>query len=141
MIIHNNRVYGSTSGQYSPTSSLGYKGGSTPRGATELPLNPLELMLSSGASFISRGTSHGMELLKKIFKEAIMHKGFSLVDVLQVCVTYYNMYEYYDKRVYELEGHDPGDYNKALEKIREWDYNNDVRIALGVFYKKEVRDG
>jgi 2-oxoglutarate ferredoxin oxidoreductase subunit beta len=141
MIIHNNRVYGLTSGQYSPTSSLGYKGRSTPRGTTEHPLNPLELMLSSGASFISRGTSHGMESLKKIFKEAIMHKGFSLVDVLQVCVTYYNMYAYYDKRVYELEGHDPGDYNKALTKIREWDYNNDVRIALGVFYKKEVRDG
>lgn len=141
MIIHNNRVYGLTTGQYTPTSPLGYKGRSTPRGTTERPINPLELMLASGASFISRGTSHGMELLKKIFKEAIMHKGFSLVDVLQVCVTYYNMYEYYDKRVYELEGHDPGDYNKALTKIREWDYNNDSRIALGVFYKKEVKGG
>jgi 2-oxoglutarate/2-oxoacid ferredoxin oxidoreductase subunit beta len=141
MIIHNNRVYGLTTGQYTPTSPLGYKGRSTPRGTTEYPINPLELMLSSGASFISRGTSHGMELLKKIFKEAIMHKGFSLVDVLQVCVTYYNMYEYYDKRVYELEGHDPGDYNNALTKIREWDYNTDSRIALGVFYKKEVRVG
>jgi hypothetical protein len=60
---------------------------------------------------------------------------------LQVCVTYYNMYEYYDKWVYELEGHDPGDYYKALAKIREWDYNNDSAIALGVFYKKEVRGG
>lgn len=141
MIIHNNRVYGLTTGQYTPTSPLGYKGRSTPKGTTEYPINPLELMLSSGASFISRGTSHGMELLKKIFKEAILHKGFSLVDVLQVCVTYFNMYEYYDKRVYELEGHDPGDYNKALTKIREWDYNKDFRIALGVFYKKEVRGG
>ena len=141
MIIHNNRVYGLTTGQYTPTSPLGYKGRSTPGGTTEYPINPLELMLSSGASFIARGTSHGMELLKKIFKEAIMHKGFSLVDVLQVCVTYYNMYEYYDKRVYELEGHDPADYNKALTKIREWDYNNDSRIALGIFYKKETKNG
>nr|MBU1328057.1 2-oxoacid:ferredoxin oxidoreductase subunit beta [Candidatus Omnitrophota bacterium] len=137
IIIHNNRVYGLTTGQYTPTSPLGFKGRSTPKGTTEYPINPLELMLSSGASFISRGTSHGMELLKKIFKEAIMHKGFSLVDVLQVCVTYYNMYEYYDKRVYELEGHDLADYNKVLAKIREWDYNNDSKIALGVFYKKE----
>jgi 2-oxoglutarate ferredoxin oxidoreductase subunit beta len=137
MIVHNNRVYGLTTGQYTPTSPLGFKGRSTPAGTIEMPLNPLEIALSSGATFIGRGTSHGMELLKRIFKEAILHKGFSLVDVLQVCVTYYNMYEYYDKRVYELDGHDPDDYNKALSKIREWDYNSDSPIALGAFYKKE----
>ena len=136
-IIHNNRVYGLTAGQYTPTSPLGFKGRSTPLGTKELPINPLELMLSSGATFLARGTSHGIELLKKIFKEAILHKGFALVDVLQVCVTYYNMYEYYDKRVYELKDHDPNDYNKALAKIREWDYNNDSPIALGVLYKTE----
>lgn len=138
MIIHNNRVYGLTTGQYTPTSPLGFKGRSTPQGTKELPINPLELMLASGATFISRGTSHGIDLLKTIFKQAIVHKGFSLVDVLQVCVTYYNMYEYYDKRVYELTEHNSQDYNLALNKIREWDYNADAPIALGVFYKKEL---
>ena len=137
-IIHNNRVYGLTTGQYTPTSPLGFKGRSTPFGTKELPINPLELMLERGATFIARGTSHGIDLLKNIFKEAILHKGFSIVDVLQVCVTYYNMYEYYDKRVYELKDHDPSDYNKALGKIREWDYNTDSPIALGVFYKKDA---
>ncbi len=137
-IIHNNRVYGLTTGQYTPTSPLGFKGRSTPMGTKEMPINPLELMLASGATFLARGTSHGMELLKKIFKEAILHKGFSLVDVLQVCVTYYNMYEYYDKRVYELKDHNPADYNQAENKIREWDYNKDAPIALGVFYKKDA---
>jgi len=138
MIIHNNRVYGLTAGQYTPTSPLGFRGRSTPEGTKELPINPLELMLASGATFIARGTSHGIELLKKIFKEAIMHKGFSLVDVLQVCVTYFNMYEYYDKRAYEVKNHDPKDYTQALSKIREWDYNSDSPIALGTFYKKEA---
>jgi len=138
MIIHNNRVYGLTTGQYTPTSPLGFKGRSTPAGTLEQPLNPLEVMLACGATFLGRGTSHGLELLKKLFKEAIMHKGFSLVDVLQVCVTYYNMYEYYDKKVYELKEHNPQDYNQALNKIREWDYNNDSPIALGAFYKKEI---
>jgi 2-oxoglutarate ferredoxin oxidoreductase subunit beta len=138
MIIHNNRVYGLTAGQYTPTSPLGFRGRSTPEGTKELPINPLELMLSSGATFLARGTSHGIELLKKTFKEAILHKGFSMVDVLQVCVTYFNMYEYYDKRVYELKGHDPKDYNQALTKIREWDYNSDNPIALGTFYRKEM---
>jgi len=138
MIIHNNRVYGLTTGQYTPTSPLGFKGRSTPEGTLELPLNPLELLLSSGATFLARGTSHGLKLLKIIFKEAIMHKGFSLVDVLQVCVTYFNMYEYYAKRVYELKDHNPLEHSTALNKIREWDYNSDVPIALGTFYKKEM---
>ena len=138
MIIHNNRVYGLTTGQYTPTSPLGFKGRSTPGGTSELPINPLELMLSSGASFLARGTSRHIELLKDIFKEAILHKGFSLVDVLQVCFTYYNMYEYYDKRVYELKEHNPEDRNQALNKIREWDYNSDSPIASGVLYKKEL---
>lgn len=138
MIIHNNRVYGLTTGQYTPTSPFGFKGRSTPRGTKETPINPLEIMLASGATFLARGTSHGIELLKKIFKDAILHKGFSLVDVLQVCVTYFNMYEYYDKKVYELKEHNPSDYNNALTKIREWDYNRDAPIALGVFYKKEL---
>jgi len=138
MIIHNNRVYGLTTGQYTPTSPAGFKGRSTPGGTKELPLNPLELMLASGATFLGRGTSHGIDGLKKIIKEAIMHKGFSLVDVLQVCVTFYNMYEYYDKRVYELAGHDPANYDQAAKKIREWDYNADAPIALGVFHKKDM---
>lgn len=138
MIIHNNRVYGLTTGQYTPTSPVGFRGRSTPQGIKELPLNPLEVMLASGASFLARGTSHGLELLKKIFKEAIMHRGFSLVDVLQVCVTYYNLYEYYDKRVYELTEHNPLDHTQALGKIREWNYSNDSRIPLGVFYKREA---
>lgn len=138
MIIHNNRVYGLTTGQYTPTSPLGFVGRSTPFGTKELPLNPLEVMLSCGATYLARGTSHGLDLLKKLFKEAILHKGFSLVDVLQVCVTYNNLYEFYDKRVYEPQSHKPWEYTEALLKIREWDYNNDAKIALGVLYKKDI---
>lgn len=137
MIIHNNRVYGLTTGQYTPTSPLNFKGRSTPQGTKELPLNPLELILASGGTFIARGYSHGMDLLKRIFKEAIMHKGFSLVDILQVCVTFYNLYAYYTERVYELKNHNVQSYDEALKKIRQWDYNSDAPIALGTFYKKE----
>jgi len=138
MIIHNNRVYGLTTGQYTPTSPLGFRGRSTPKGTIELPINPLELMLASRGTFIARGYSHGMDLLKRIFKEAILHKGFALVDVLQVCVTFFNMYEYYNKKVYELKDHNPRDYDDALKRIREWDYNSSALIALGKFYEKEI---
>jgi 2-oxoglutarate ferredoxin oxidoreductase subunit beta len=136
MIIHNNRVYGLTTGQYTPTSPQGFKGRSTPRGALEVPLNPLELMLASGATFLARVYSGNLELLKRVFREAIFHKGFALVDVLQVCATFFNMYDYYNKKVYELKEHDPTDYGQVSAKIKEWDYNSDAPIALGVLYRK-----
>ena len=138
VIIHNNRSYSLTAFQYSPTSFVGFKGRSTPRGSIEAPLNPLELMLASRATFLARVTSHGLPLLMRLFKEAIMHKGFALVDVLQVCVTYNNLYEYYAKRVYELQDHNASDFMAALTRIREWDYNSDASIALGLFYRKEA---
>ncbi len=136
-IVHNNRVYGLTTGQYTPTSPEGYKGRSTPFGAKEMPMNPLEVMLASGATFIGRSTSRAIDGLKTMIKDAIAHKGFSIIDVLQTCVTYYNMYDYYDKRVYEIKDHDPYDYDQAMKKIREWDYNKDAGIPIGVFYRKE----
>lgn len=138
MIIHNNRVYGLTTGQYTPTSPLGYKGRSTPKGSSELPLNPLEIMLASGATYVARGYTHGLDQLKKIFREAISHNGFSIIDVLQVCATFFNKYDYYTERVYELQDHDTSDFEAAMRKAREWDYNKDDPIALGTFYKKDA---
>lgn len=138
VIVHNNRVYGLTTGQYTPTSPEGYKGRSTPFGTKEAPMNPLEIMLASGATFIARGTSGSLDALKKVIREAVSHRGFSIVDVLQTCVTYYNMYDYYDKRVYEMKDHDPSDHDRALARIREWDYNKDSRIPIGVFYKRSA---
>lgn len=138
MIIHDNRVYGLTTGQYTPTSPLGYKGRSTPNGSTELPFNPLELMLAGGATHVARGYSHGLGLLKKLFREAILHKGFSVIDVLQVCATYFNKYDYYTERVFDIKDHDPTDFEAAMRRAREWDYNSDSPIALGTFYKKDA---
>lgn len=135
LIVHDNRVYALTTGQATPTSPLGFKGRSTPAGTLEPPLNPLELALASSATHIARGYSGSLPLLKNLIKEAIMHKGFSLVDVLQVCVTFNNLYDYYNKHVYELRGHDPADRAAALVKMREWDYNSETPVALGTFYK------
>jgi len=138
VVIHTNRVYALTVGQYSPVSPFGFKGRSTAQGTVEPPMNPLSIMLASGASHIARGYSMKMDLLKKTLREAIAHKGFSIVDVLQVCVSFFNRYEEYNKRVYELKDHNAQDYNDALVKIREWDYNSeDSPIALGTFYKQE----
>ena len=83
-----------------------------------------------------RGYTHGIDLLKRLFKEAILHKGFSFVDVLQVCVSYFNMYETYNKLVYELRDNDSRSYEEALKIIRSWNYNSsELPIPLGKFYE------
>ncbi|HOG15924.1 MAG TPA: thiamine pyrophosphate-dependent enzyme [Syntrophales bacterium] len=138
VVVHNNRVYSLTAFQYSPTSPAGFKGRSTPLGSVEAPINPLELLLAGRASFLARGTSRGMTQLTHLFREAVVHRGFALVDVLQVCATYNNLYDYYARKVYDLQDHDPCDRTAALARIREWDYNSDARIALGILYRAEA---
>jgi len=136
VIVHNNRVYGLTTGQYTPTSPRGFKGKSTPLGTRENPLNPVELMLASGATYIARGYSKKMDLLRTLIREGISHKGFAFIDVLQICATFFPAADYYTPRVYELAGPDRSDFNAACTKAREWDYNGDAPIALGAFFQK-----
>lgn len=136
LILHDNRVYGLTTGQFTPTSPQGFKGKSTPLGSKELPMNPPELMLASGATFIARGYTHGIEALQKLFREAILHKGFSFVDVLQVCVSFFNLYESYNRRVFEVKGNDTSSFEEAQRIIRSWSYDNsEAAIPLGKFYQ------
>ena len=79
-----------------------------------------------------------MDLLKKLVLEGIAHKGFSFIDVLQICATFFPAADYYSPRVYELSGHDPTDFESACMKAREWDYNSDARIALGTFFTRSL---
>jgi 2-oxoglutarate ferredoxin oxidoreductase subunit beta len=139
MILHDNRVYGLTTGQFTPTSPKGFHGKSTPEGAVEHPINPLDLMLASGASYIARGYTHGIEQLQKLFKDAILHKGFSIVDVLQVCVSYNNLYESYNKWTYTVQGNDATSFYEAQKIILSWNYDrSDVPIPLGKFYQADM---
>jgi 2-oxoglutarate ferredoxin oxidoreductase subunit beta len=135
MVIHDNRVYGLTTGQFTPTSPVGFPGRSTPRGSVEPPLNPLELMLASGATFVARAYSAKMDHMVDILKQAITHKGFSFVDVLQPCFTFFNTYQFYNKHVYQMEGHDVSDLKAAHRKAAEWWGEHEGRIPTGIFYK------
>ena len=137
VIVHNNRVYGLTTGQYTPTSPLGFKGKSTPAGTLGYPFNPLELMLASGATYIARGYTRKMDQLKSLIREGIAHRGFSFIDTLQICATFFPAADYYTPRVYDLAGHDASSFEHACLKAREWDYSSDAPIALGVFYQKK----
>lgn len=141
VIIHDNRVYALTTGQVSPTSPKNFKGKSTPDGSQDKPINPLELMLVTGATFVARAFAGDAEFLREIIKKAVTHKGFAFVEVLQPCFTFFNTFEYYRKNTYHLEdGRDLSDKNKALEKAREWDYSDveSPKIPLGIFYQAEA---
>ncbi|HWQ62900.1 MAG TPA: thiamine pyrophosphate-dependent enzyme [Methanospirillum sp.] len=135
VICHNNRVYGLTTGQYTPTSPYGYKGKSTPQGLHEYPLNVIELLLGSGATFVSRAYSRHLPHLRRIFKEAIMHPGFAHVDVLQICASFFNMTTWYDERIYETSESNAGLFEFACRTAQQWNYNDDAKIPIGIFFQ------
>jgi 2-oxoglutarate ferredoxin oxidoreductase subunit beta len=135
-MVHNNQVYGLTKGQASPTSDLGFVTKTTPLGASQ-PLNPLALALASEVSFLARGFAGDVEHLSVLLKMGIEHRGFSLIDILQPCVSFnhQNTYQWYRERVYkpEDEGYDAGDKAAAFVKAQEWG----DRIPIGLIYRKE----
>lgn len=133
VVLHNNQNFALTTGQRTATSPRGFRGRSTPYGNPEDPLNPVALVLVSGGTFVARAFAGEVRHMASIFKEAIMHRGFAFVEVLQPCVTWYNTFPYFRERVYKIESHDFTDYEAALKLAYEW---ND-RIPIGIFYKVE----
>ncbi len=138
-IVHNNSVYGLTTGQFTPTSPKGFKGRSTPKGSPESPINPLELMLSSGATFVARGYAGRPQHLARLIAEALNHRGFAFIDVLQPCYTFFNTYDFYNRHVREIgPEHDPSDFEAAWHLARRWSYTYEAEeIPIGIFYRTE----
>jgi 2-oxoglutarate ferredoxin oxidoreductase subunit beta len=85
VLLFNNRIYGLTKGQYSPTSEQGKVTKSTPFGSPDMPLNPMLFALSAGATFIARTFDVDAKGMQEIFKEAAKHKGTSFVEIYQNC--------------------------------------------------------
>jgi 2-oxoglutarate ferredoxin oxidoreductase subunit beta len=136
-VIQNNRVYGLTRGQYSPTSKPGMVTPTSPEGAIDGPVPPLALAITMGATFVARGYPGQLPHLVSILREALQHRGYALVDVLQPCVTFNrpSAYDFYNPRVYKLDeaGHDVTDRTAAWERALEWG----DRIPIGIFYRTE----
>lgn len=136
VIVHDNRVYGLTTGQVSPTAEKGKKSKSTPQGIIEVPFRPLELAIVQGATFVAQAFAGDVPHLIQIIKQAIQHKGFSLVNVLQPCVTFdkVNTYNYYKERVFKVGDNFPlQDRKDAVKFILENEEKE--RYPLGVIYK------
>jgi len=137
VLIHDNALYALTTGQTSPLSDHGYKSKSTPKGNLDEPFNPLVLAIASGATFVARAYSGDIPKLTELIIEANNHKGFSVIDILQPCVTFNKVctHGFYQENVYYLEkDYDPANKSKALDRAAEFGPN---KIPLGVFYKAD----
>ena len=138
LLVHNNKVYGLTKGQASPTSDTHMVTRAQPHGVMLEPFNPLAVAIALQAGFVARGFAGNTDHLSMLIREGIRHRGFSLIDILQPCVSFnhINTYQWYSNRVYDLNsrGHDTSDAACAMEKAFLWG----DRIPTGIFYKKDT---
>lgn len=136
MILHDNQVYGLTTGQTAPTARKGFKTKSTPAGVIEEPVNPLAIAIAAGATYVARGFAGDIPNLTKIMIEGLNHKGFAFIDVFQPCVTFnhVNTYQWYRDHMYYLpDSYVPNNRGDAFKKCLEWG----EKIPIGVFYTEE----
>ena len=156
-LVHNNNVYGLTKGQASPTLSKGKRTKSMPEQAIQDGINPIAMAVAAGYTFIARAYALDPKNCAQIIARAIQHKGSALVDVLQTCPTYNDLYtkEWYEgadlaekkSRLYKLEEkgydgkvQDPSDpeeivTKKAAAVARSYEREP---IPIGVYYEAEL---
>ncbi|MBT3691272.1 2-oxoacid:ferredoxin oxidoreductase subunit beta [Candidatus Woesearchaeota archaeon] len=136
LIVHNNQSFSLTTGQVTPTSQHGFTAKSEPFGNKNKPLNPIRLALSSGATFVARCNANDLKHTASIIKQAIKHKGFSFVDIIQNCLIFNLDMNKLDKHMYKISN--KNNIKKAFELADKWDYNsNKGKIPVGIFYKEK----
>ncbi|MFW9832768.1 MAG: thiamine pyrophosphate-dependent enzyme [Candidatus Thorarchaeota archaeon] len=142
VFIHNNGVMGLTKGQFSPSAPRGYISNTSPPppGAPMAPANPVAQAITAGATFVARGFSGDQKALVKLMVEAVKHRGFAVLDILQPCQTWNRQltWKFYNENTYSLqdEDHDVTNRISALEKA----LINGDKIPIGLFYKIEAPD-
>lgn len=136
LFVHDNQVYGLTKGQASPTSIPGMKTPVQPLGVLSEELNPVALAVAMDCSFVARGFAGDTDQLAELMKASLEHRGFSLLDIFQPCVSFnrLNTYQWYRERVRPLEpDYDTTDRMKAFERALEF---GDT-IPTGILYRNE----
>lgn len=136
-LVVDNRIYGLTQGQVSPTTEMGFVSISSPYGSKEFPIDGPRLALAAGGTFIARGFSGNVAHLAGLLEKAMKHRGFALIEALSPCVTHnkINTYEWYRKNIYVLEddpGYHPGDKMEAWTRLQD-----PQRIPIGLIYQEQ----
>ncbi|MFH1801225.1 MAG: thiamine pyrophosphate-dependent enzyme [archaeon] len=139
--VHNNQTFALTVGQHTPTTERGYKSKSNLEGVKIKPLNPIMIMLSSGASFVARVFAD-VKQIELITKEAMKHKGFAFIEIITPCLIFHKHTLDYKEKTYSLEeaGHNKNNFLEAIEKAQEFDYDiisKNTKIPVGIFYQEE----
>lgn len=134
-VVMDNQIYGLTKGQTSPSSAHGFVTKTTPHGSIEKNVSPLELAITSGATFVAQSFSSDIKELTAIIEAAINHKGFAFVNVFSPCVTYnkVNTYDWFKENLVSLndiEGYDNKDKIQALNTVIE--HNG---LVTGIIYQ------
>lgn len=137
VFVHNNQVYGLTKGQASPTSDPGFVTKLQRYGVVLEPLNPLALAIVEDCSFVARSFAGDADHLRRTMVEALKQdEGFTLLDILQPCVSFNkrNTYKWYRDRVRPVDdSHDPYDRERALDLALQWG----DEIPIGVIYRSD----
>lgn len=132
VMVCNNMVYGLTKGQASPTASFDYTTKMQPHGVGDEAFNPIANAIANNISFVARAFCQDIEQTKNLMKQAILNKGFSLVDIFQPCVTFnkVNTYQWFKQNTYYMEG----EFNRiqAFEKSLETE-----KLPLGIFFQTQ----
>jgi 2-oxoglutarate ferredoxin oxidoreductase subunit beta len=138
IIVHDNMVYGLTKGQASPTSQRCMKTPLQVSGVMLEPFNPLAVAMALDAPFVARAYAGNIPQMISIIKEAILFRGFAVVDVFQPCVVFnkLNTYPWFKENTCALpEDHDPSDRMAAMRLALQ-----PGKLPLGVFYRNDKRD-
>jgi 2-oxoglutarate ferredoxin oxidoreductase subunit beta len=136
LLVHNNQVYGLTKGQASPTSDEGFVTKAQPDGVPSAPFNPVAVAVAMHAGFVARAFAGKPDQLAELIQQAVAHKGLSLIDILQPCVSFnrVNTFAWYRERCYPLPpSHDPTNWDAAIKLACEWG----ERIPTGVIYRND----
>ncbi len=134
VLVHDNQVYGLTKGQASPTSDPGFVTKAQPGGVRAEPFNPVAVAVAMHAGFVARGFSGMPDHLAELIRLALDAPGFSLVDIMQPCVSFnkVNTFAWYKQRAWEVPPeHDPGDWEASLRLA----FQRGEKIPVGVIYR------
>ncbi|PIC80779.1 2-oxoacid ferredoxin oxidoreductase [Sporosarcina sp. P18a] len=136
-IVMDNQIYGLTKGQTSPRSEDGFITSSTPEGSIEKAISPMEMAITSGASFVAQCFSADIKELTATVEAGIQHKGFSIINVYSPCVTYnkVNTYDWFKEnltKLSDLEGYDSSNREMAMNTLMK--HNS---LITGIVYQEE----
>jgi 2-oxoglutarate ferredoxin oxidoreductase subunit beta len=136
VIIYNNHTYGMTGGQVSPTTPIGNRASTAPYGNIEPAFDISELGIAAGASFVARSTCYHATQLDKLIARGILKKGFSLIEVLSPCPTYYGRFNRLGTSVDMLRWYKEN--SIAVERARKMsDEERRGKIVIGVLHDIE----